>query len=54
MGLSPRVQAARADEEAVCDLLADLKHFCVAANIDFDTCDRLAEVHFDAESEDVP
>lgn len=42
------------DEEAVCDLLADLKHFCVAANIDFATCDRLAEVHFDAESEDAP
>jgi hypothetical protein len=41
-------------DEAVIDLLADLKHFCVAANIDFATCDRLAEVHFDAESEDTP
>ncbi|BCH14956.1 hypothetical protein [Mesorhizobium sp. L-2-11] len=39
-------------QEAVSDLLADLKHFCVAANIDFATCDRLAEMYFDAESED--
>ncbi len=49
-----RGQSPTYDEEAVCDLLADLKHFCVAANIDFSTCDRLAEVHFDAESEEVP
>jgi hypothetical protein len=47
-----RGQAPNYGEEAIIDLLADLKHFCVAANIDFATCDRLAEVHFDAESED--
>lgn len=41
-------------DEAVIDLLADLKHFCLAANIDFASCDRLAELHFDAESEDAP
>lgn len=41
-------------EEAVIDLLADLKHFCAAAEIDFGTCDRLAETHFDAEFEDAP
>jgi hypothetical protein len=49
-----RGQSPTYDEEAVCDLLANLKHFCVAANIDFGTCDRLAEIHFDAESEEVP
>jgi hypothetical protein len=39
-------------QEAVSDLLADLKHFCVAANIDFATCDRLAEIYFGTERED--
>lgn len=47
-----RGQAPYYGDEAVIDLLADLKHFCVAANIEFATCDRLAEIHFDAESED--
>jgi hypothetical protein len=69
MSIAAHIEAARAalaraawtrgdsptySREAVSDLLADLKHFCVAANIDFATCDRLAEVHFDAESEDAP
>lgn len=49
-----RGQSPTYDEEAVCDLLADLRHFCVAANIDFATCDRLAEINFDAESMDGP
>jgi hypothetical protein len=49
-----RGEAPHYGDEAVIDLLADLKHFCVAANIDFATCDRLAEVHFDAECEDAP
>lgn len=38
-------------QEAVSDLLADLKHFCTAADIDFADCERLAEIYFDAESE---
>jgi len=36
-------------DEAVIDLLADLKHLCAAANINYAVCERLAEVHFDAE-----
>ena len=37
-------------DEAIIDLLADLRHLCTAANIDFATCDRLAEVHFENET----
>lgn len=33
-------------DEAVIDLLADLRHLCTAAGIDFDTCNRLAAMHF--------
>ncbi len=33
-------------DEAVIDLLADLRHLCTAAGIDFDVCDRLASMHF--------
>lgn len=33
-------------DEALIDLLADLRHFCTAACIDFDACDRLAAMHF--------
>ena len=45
---------ARGDNPAVCDeavidLLADLRHFCAARRIDFDSCDRMAQRHFEAE-----
>jgi hypothetical protein len=45
---------ARGDKPAICDeavvdLLADLRHFCAARRIDFDECNRIAETHFDAE-----
>jgi hypothetical protein len=36
-------------DEAVIDLLADLRHFCVARRIDFETCNRVAGAHFEAE-----
>ena len=36
-------------DEAVIDLLADLRHFCAARRIDFDECNRVAETHFHAE-----
>lgn len=49
-----RGQTPHYDDEAIIDLLADIRHLCTAANIDFATCDRLAEIHFDAESEDAP
>ena len=35
--------------EAVVDLLADLRHFCIARHIDFATCNGLAESRFDSE-----
>lgn len=46
--------AARADVPAVCDeavidLLADLRHFCVARRIDYAECDRVASGHYQAE-----
>jgi hypothetical protein len=44
-----RGEAPRYCEGAVTDLLADLRHFCAAAGIEFATCDRLAEMHFEAE-----
>lgn len=36
-------------DEAVVDLLADLRHFCVARRIDFAACDALARDHFEDE-----
>ena len=36
-------------DEAVIDLLADLRHFCIARHIDFNDCNRIAESHFEAE-----
>ena len=46
--------AARADlpaicDEAVIDLLADLRHFCSARHIDFSECDRVACSHYQTE-----
>jgi hypothetical protein len=36
-------------DEAVIDLLADLRHFCAARRIDYGSCDRRAQCHFEAE-----
>lgn len=36
-------------DEAVVDLLADLRHFCIARRIDFAACDLMAATHFEAE-----
>ena len=36
-------------DEAVTDLLADLRHFCVARHIDFARCNATAEVCFATE-----
>jgi hypothetical protein len=36
-------------DEAVIDLLADLRHFCIARRIDFEACNRVAGTHFEAE-----
>jgi len=46
--------AARADVPAVCDeavidLLADLRHFCAARRIDYAECDRIASGHYATE-----
>ena len=53
------VEAARAawsrghaptyDEDAVTDLLADIRHFCAVAGHNFEQCSRLAAMHFDHE-----
>lgn len=39
------------DEDAVTDLLADLRHLCRALKLDYARCDRLAETHFEEETE---
>ena len=36
-------------DDAVVDLLADLRHFCIARYIDFARCDRIAESRFETE-----
>jgi hypothetical protein len=46
---------ARGDNPAVCDeavidLLAELRHFCAARRINYESCDRMARCHFEAET----
>ena len=36
-------------DEAVIDLLTDLRHFCIARRIDFTSCNLIAETHFETE-----
>ena len=36
-------------DDAVIDLLADLRHFCAARRIDFDHCNLVAQAHFETE-----
>jgi hypothetical protein len=38
------------DEEALIDLLTDLRHFCAAAGLSFDEALRLSIQHFAAET----
>ena len=36
-------------EEAVIDLLTDLRHFCAGSEVDFDQASRIAEMHYEEE-----
>jgi len=36
-------------DDSVIDLLADLMHFCAARRIDFDSCNLIAQAHFETE-----
>ena len=36
-------------DEAVIDLLVDLRHLSVARRIDFESCNLIAETHFETE-----
>jgi hypothetical protein len=36
-------------DEAVIDLLVDLRHFCIARRIDFTSCNLIAETHLETE-----
>lgn len=45
-----RGQTPHYDDEAIIDLLADIRHLCTAANIDFASCDHLAAIHFESET----
>ena len=40
---------SESDQEAVCDILADLQHFCQHESIDFAGCLAMARQHFEAE-----
>ena len=37
-------------DEAVIDLLADLRHFCAARHIDFGACNARAQAHYETET----
>jgi hypothetical protein len=37
------------DDGAVSDLLTDLRHYCQKHKIDFDSCLRMSESHYEAE-----
>lgn len=39
-------------EDDVTDLLADIRHLCTAAGLDFERCDRIAAMHFHDENGD--
>jgi hypothetical protein len=47
-----RGQAPHYGDEAIIDLLADLRHFCATVGLDFASCDRHAAMHFDIENGD--
>ncbi|WP_082549595.1 hypothetical protein [Mesorhizobium sp. Root552] len=34
------------DEEAIIDLLADMRHWCRNAGVDYDRCDQCAASHY--------
>ena len=36
-------------DETITDLLADLMHFCDEQGIDFESCSRMATMHYEAE-----
>ena len=44
-----RGEAPAYNEDAITDLLADLRHLCAAAGLDFGRCDRVAAMHFQGE-----
>jgi len=37
-------------EDAITDLLTDMRHLCEAGGLDFERCDRVAAMHFAAEN----
>ncbi len=45
-----RSQSPTYDENAVSDLLADIRHLCAAEGFDFDRCQRVADMYFRDES----
>jgi hypothetical protein len=47
--LASHGSTAAIGDEAVIDLLTDLRHFCEARRIDFDRANRLAAFHFRSE-----
>lgn len=39
-------------EDSLTDLLADLRHFCAAHGLDYERCERVAAMHFEAEAKE--
>jgi hypothetical protein len=44
-----RGQVPAYGEDAIIALLADIRHWCAVSGIEFATCDRIAEMHYEAE-----
>ena len=38
------------DTTQLVDMLADLRHWAASVKIDYDNCDRLGQMHFEAET----
>jgi hypothetical protein len=41
-----------ANDESLCNLLTDLRHYCAARDVDLETALRRSQLHFEAETED--
>lgn len=45
------IQAGEDHDTIVCDLIADIMHWCDRNEVDFDDCLRIATNHYSAETE---
>lgn len=43
-------EAPAYSENSITDLIMDIRHLCAASGLDFDWCDRVAAMHYEAET----